>query len=261
MRELGLGLETDLALIATRGEVIDRGPYVVAVTPDDPEYRRGNLLVLRQPPQPGQLAWALDSFARELGTRPEIRHVTLSWRAAGEDVAPATRDELTAAGLTVELDDAMVGAPRPAAAPADIELRALAADELARVAELRFANDGPGGEAHRQFLRRRAAWHRDLVTRGAARFWGAFDAHTLVGSLGVVGLGALARYQNVVTARSHRGRGIASALLAVAGTAARAAGAEQLVIVAEAGSAAAQLYARAGFQAADRTVTAFRRVV
>jgi hypothetical protein len=38
----GVGRATELALIATRGQVIDRGAYVVARTPDDPGYYHGN---------------------------------------------------------------------------------------------------------------------------------------------------------------------------------------------------------------------------
>ncbi len=260
----GVGRATELALIATRGEVIDRGAYVVARTPDDPSYHHGNLLVLPAPPRPGELAWALALFAREVATSPAVRHVTLSWRgdaggAPGGPHAPGVHDELVAAGFAIEVTQAMVArAPRPASPPPGIELRPLAPDELARAAELRFVGgDGHDG-AYRQFLHRRAAWQRDLVSRGSARFWGAFDDRTLVASLGVVRLGPLGRYQDVQTAQSHARRGIATALLAVAGGEAIAAGATQLVIMTAAGSAAARVYERAGFRTVERIVSACR---
>jgi hypothetical protein len=53
-RVQSLGLATDLALIATRGRVIDRGAYLVAVTQDDPGYYRGNMIVLLAPLRPGR---------------------------------------------------------------------------------------------------------------------------------------------------------------------------------------------------------------
>ena len=147
---------------------------------------------------------------------------------------------------------------RPVPPPAAIALRLLAPDELARAAELRFVGGDGHDEAHRQFLHRRAAWQRDLVSRGIARFWGAFDDRTLVGSLGVVRLGALGRYQDVQTATSHGRRGIAAALLSAAGRAAIAGDATQLVIKTASGSDAERVYARAGFGTVERIVSACR---
>jgi len=255
-----VGLATDLALIATRGDVIDRGAYLVAVTPGDPDYYYGNLLVLPAPLRPGQLAWALALFAREVAARGTVHHVTLCWDLGdGDAEPPGATDELVAAGLEVEVTHVMVaGALQPAAPPPGIELRPLAPDELARAAELAFANDTAHDEAQRQFRRRRAAWQRDLVTRGAGRFWGAFDDRTLVGSLGLVRLGRLGRYQDVLIASSHRRRGIAAALLAISAQDACAAGVEQLVIQTEWGSDAKRVYERAGFRAIERLVSACR---
>jgi GNAT superfamily N-acetyltransferase len=266
----GVGLATDLALIAMRGQVIDRGAYVVARTPDDPGYYHGNLLVLAGPPRPGELAWTLELFAREVATLPAVRHVTLSWSARGEPSpgspggpgvagVPDVHDELIAAGFGLEVTHVMVAdALRPAPPPAAIELRPLAPDELARAAELRFVGGDRHDEAHRQFLHRRAAWQRDLVSRGVARFWGAFDDRTLVASLGVVRLGQLGRYQDVQTTPSHCRRGIAAALLSAAGGEAVAAGVTQLVIKTASASDAERVYARAGFRTVERIVSACR---
>jgi GNAT superfamily N-acetyltransferase len=155
-------------------------------------------------------------------------------------------------------------AVRASAAPRGIELRPLTPDELARAAELVFAIGNGRSEAYRQFLHRRAAWQRDLVTRGLARFWGAFEDETLVGSLGLVRLGddrrgtRLGRYQDVQTAPSHRRRGIAGALLAVAAAEVVTAGIEPLVIKTGSGSEAERVYERVGFRTIERTVSACR---
>jgi GNAT superfamily N-acetyltransferase len=261
VRSLGLG--TDLALIATRGRVLDRGSYLVALTPDDPGDYHGNMLVLPGPPRPGELASWLERFAREVAIDPAIRHVTLCWddqtTVTGVAGAAGAADELTRAGFELATTHVMTArAVRAPAAPRDIELRPLAADELARAAELAFALGNGRTEAYRQFLHRRAAWQRDLVTRGAARFWGAFDDRTLVGSLGLVRIPPRGRYQDVQTAPSHRRRGIASALLAVAAAEACADGIAELVIRTGSGSEAEQVYGRAGFCTIERTVSACR---
>ena len=70
----------------------------------------------------------------------------------------------------------------------------------------------------------------------------------------------LARYQEVQTAESHRGRGIASALLVVAGRWARAKSEDvPLVIVADAGTPAGRLYRRMGFALAETLICATKR--
>src|SRR5512140_3296021 len=252
-----LGLATDLALIATRGRVVDRGTYLVAVTPDDPGYHHGNLLVLPGPPRPGELVPSIELFAREVAVDPAIRHVTLCWDGVTGELGAA--GELAGAGFAIDTTLVMTARTVHAAAvPPGIELRLLGPDELARAAELAFAVGGDEHEATRQFLHRRAAWQRDLVTRGAAHFWGAFDDRTLVGSLGLVKLGRLGRYQDVQTAPSHRRRGIASALLSAAAGEATRAGVEQLVIKTRSGSEAGRVYERVGFRTIERTVSACR---
>lgn len=275
-----LGLATDLALIATRGRVVDRGDYLVAITPDDPGYYYGSMLVLPGPPQAGELAFALERFAREIAVDPAVRHVTLCWD--GVTGAAGAAGEMIAAGFTLDTTHVMtahahaVRAAHAVPAPRDIELRPLAPDELARAAELAFALGDRPHEAYRQFLHRRAAWQRDLVTRGVARFWGAFEDQTLAGSLGLVtlvglvgrgrggaaalprGIDRIGRYQDVQTAPSHRRRGIAAALLAVAAGDAITAGIEQLVIRTVSGSEAERVYERTGFRTIERTVSACR---
>lgn len=74
-------------------------------------------------------------------------------------------------------------------------------------------------------------------------------------------LGDSARYQYVLTEPEHRGRGLARHLLTVAGRWATARGARTLVIVAEEGSAAARLYAHAGFTPGTVSYDAYRGAV
>jgi len=248
-----LGLSTDLGLLERRGKLIDRGDYVVAVTPDDPGYYYGNLLVLPAPPQVGELAYWIRRFADELGRDPAIRHVTFRWDGITGELG--ARDELVAAGFTIESDQVMTARELVAPMPAEIEIRPLLLDEVLAIAELGFAIGDRHDETYRRFLQRRAAWKRELVASGEARFWGAFDAGTLVGSLGLVPLGDVLRYQDVQTAVSHRRRGIASALLAAAAQEARSG---TLVIVALPDSDAARVYERVGFRVAERTASACR---
>lgn len=251
MNVYGLALTTELGLAATRGRVIDRGDYLVVETPDDPGYYYGNLLVLPAPPQLGEVAFWSRRFADELGERS---HTTLWWDGTTGDLGAA--DELLAAGFTLEQPQVMTAAHLACAGDAALPIRTLEPDEVLATAELAWAVGDRHDEAYRSFLQRRAAWHRDLVARGTAHFHGAFDGDALVASLGLVELGALARYQDVQTLTAYRGRGLASALL-VAGAAASP-GTRSLVILAEPDSIASRVYERVGFRVVERTASACR---
>lgn len=255
-----LALTTELALAASRGRVIDRGDYLVVETPDNPGYYDGNVLVLPAPPQVGEVAYWTRRFADELGKNPAIKHVTLWWDGITGDAGAV--DELRAHGFTILTNQVMVAdevvAPTPPFEPA-LPVRPLASDEVLATADLAYTIGDRHDETFRLFLERRAAWHRDLVERNLATFWGAFEADRLVASLGLAWLDeSFARYQDVQTLPSHRGRGLATALLLTSARAAFVRGCEHVVIVAEPDSEAARMYARIGFRTVERTASARR---
>jgi GNAT superfamily N-acetyltransferase len=249
MQVRSVGLQTDLEIVAMHGTIVDRGDYLVARSPNEPDYYYGNLLVLPAAPQVGEVAYWTRRYAEELGDTPAIRHVTLAWDGIAGDIGAVA--ELTAAGFAIERTLVMT-ASRVAPAPYDGELRELAPGDFDAVAELSFAIADRHDDGYRRFLERRAARERDLVERGLARFFGAFAGATLIGSLGLVPLGARARYQDVQVASAHRRRRIATALLAAAAATTTA----QLIIVTTPGSAAEQVYARAGFTPLERIASA-----
>jgi GNAT superfamily N-acetyltransferase len=251
VRIRSLALQTELALAATRGTVTDRGDYIVVETADDPGYYYGNLLVLPAAPQVGEVAYWTRRFADELGKKPGIDHVTFWWDGVGGD-AGAT-DELAAADFTIERSIVMT-ADAIADATSPWPIRTLLPDEVLATAEIAYAIGDRHDESYRAFLQRRAAWDRELVARGVAAFYAAFNGAQPIASLGLVRLGALARFQDVQTLAPYRRHGVASALLAAAAVDAR----ERLVILAQADSTGERVYSRAGFRAVERTASACR---
>jgi GNAT superfamily N-acetyltransferase len=145
-----------------------------------------------------------------------------------------------------------------AAASSAVNVRVLEPDDVPETSDLAWAIGDRHDESYRAFLDRRAAWFQRLVARGLAKFWGAYDADSLVASLGLVPLGSVARYQDVQTATDHRRRGLATALLQASARDALESGAERVVIIAEPGSEAARVYERVGFRITERTSSACR---
>jgi GNAT superfamily N-acetyltransferase len=250
-----LALATELGLARTRGQVTDRGDYLVVETPDDPSYAHGNLLVLPAPPQVGEVAYWTRKFASELGGNPAIKHVTLWWDGTSGDAGAV--DELRAAGFEISVHQFMAATTVDAPATS-FEIRPLRPDEVEATADIGWILGDRHDEQYRSFLDRRATWHGALVARGAATFWGAFDEGKLVATLGLVPLGDVARYQDVQTLPSHQRRGIAGALLAASARHAIAGGVERVVIMAELEGGASRVYERVGFRIIEKMAWAFR---
>ena len=242
-----IGLDTELALALTQGEVVDRGAYLVVRTPDNPGYHLGNCLVLDLPPRTGEVGSWQHVFEDEFRDLPAVRHVALRWQG---DPAPLV--ELVVAGFKIEITGVWT-ASTIAPASSVFDVRALRAEEMTTVSALTFAIADDHSEAYRQFLNRRTAWKARMIDRGTATWYGAFDGSTLVGSLGLVAFDRIARFQDVQTAATHRRRGIASSLLAAVARA----NIDRYVILAEPNSEAARVYKRAGFvETEERLVSA-----
>jgi ribosomal protein S18 acetylase RimI-like enzyme len=252
-----LALTTELALAASRGRVTDRGDYLVVETPDNPGYYDGNALVMPAAPQVGEVAFWMRRFADELGKNPAIKHVTLWWDGTKGDLGAI--DELRAAGFVVMTNEVMVADTVSVALEPTLPIRELSPDEVLATADLAYTIGDRHDDSYRLFLDRRAAWHRELVLRNAATFWGAFHGDGLVASLGLAWLDeALARYQDVQTHPSYRKRGLASALLVTSARAAFQRACEHVVIVVEPGTEASRIYERLGFRVVERTANARR---
>jgi ribosomal protein S18 acetylase RimI-like enzyme len=126
---------------------------------------------------------------------------------------------------------------------------------------VRLAVDDDPSPAHREFAQRRAVEARRLMEQGHGEYFGAFVDGVARASLGIVTDGSgLARYQAVETHPHHRRKGLASALLVAAAEAALTRlGATTLVIVADPGYVAIELYRALGFSDTERQVQLQRK--
>lgn len=243
---VGPGAWTDLAVNLLAGaEITDHGNHLEIHTPANPTFQWGNCIQV------------LDAEAADDAERWVARHRELLPDAAHLAIGlprEPTPGVWEAQGLEVSREQAL-GARHVAtrAAASGYTIRPMTSDadwlgyEALFCAEHERERRHPGPAEYAEFTHRRAVARRALAEAGQGRFFGAFAGDRVVGHCGLVLCGDVGRFQSVLVDADHRRRGLASALVGVAAGWGLAAGAVQLVILAEAGSVAEALYRGLGF--------------
>ncbi len=259
-----LGYRTDVALRILEGaDVVEHKGYLVIRSPADPLFRWGNFLLI-PPPAAGEAGRWCERFQEAF---PDACHIALGVNVA--DAAAVDAAEFAAWGFGVECHAVLTAAAVRPPLKADLEadVRPLSGDEDWRQsAELRIAGmELAGGReaGHVEFLRTRAVRARTVTEAGHGTWFGAFDDGHLVAQLGVMRAGpGTVRYQDVETHPQWRRRGLAGALVYLAGVHALAwSGVRTLVIVAEPEGDAIRLYRSAGFADAEAQLALARAPV
>lgn len=253
-----LELITDLLAMSGATEIEAHPDRIIQRTPDEPDFWFGNRLIFSDPPE--DAAAAIAQFRADL---PDVRHICIAWDIPNLPLGPV-QALFEGSGLTVDQGDVLTlkGDLHRAPVPEGIVLRAFEPKDWAQSHDIAMEiarDEGMTMTGHRAYLEGRAKARKWQIEAGLAQWFGAFDGGLLVGDMGIVQSHTHIRYQVVQTRKSHRGRGIASALLGFALDWARARAPEALpVIVADAGSDAGRLYRRAGFAPTETTVIAWR---
>lgn len=258
MRDLPLGLATDIAVLELMGSAVeDRDDHLVVRTPDNPLFHWGNCIFVTDPDTVDDVDRWVDTFRVAV---PEA-----DWLAIGLSRMPTDPPKWTERGIALELDDVLAAATLPVqtAVPAGYTVRPLAGDGdweqfVGRDLALNEESGQYEQQSHERFARARARAYRALAQQDNAFFVGAFAGDTMVGELGIVRCGDKARYQTVATDPAHRGRGICSHLLGRAGAWAAQQGCLSFVIVTGATNPAGRVYRRAGFELVAPIVSAYR---
>ncbi len=248
-----LGYRTDLMVRRLAGSSItDRERYLVVRSPHNPLFHWGNFLLFRSVPAEDEIEDWIRVFVGEF---PDATYVAL-----GVDGTTGLTDfHVASTGLEVERDVVLSTQSLRRARPSSEGhiLRELGSDEdWNQVLDLRLdvsRDDGPLPADHGCFLERSTDEARWLVEAGHGAYFGAFSDDRLCSMVGIVSDGGrVARFQNVATRADRRRRGLAGDLLVQAGEFGLSElGARILVIVAEAGGPAAELYRSVGFRDAE----------
>lgn len=248
MEVASTGFRTDLALLQQGGSVVeDQGDHLVVRTPDNPTFWWGNfILVLDLAEAPDGERW-VECFRR---TFPESEHL-----AIGFDGTTGTADDLRwwkEAGYGAEAGAVLAASAvhPPGRIRRDAELRPLDSDaDWAGSVELRVRCRDLAGEAgFRAFAEAKAATYRRMSDKGTGRWFGAFLDGKVVSQLGVFSAGGgLVRYQTVETDPEYRRLGLAGSLVHHAGQYALDQLGDRLIIVADPGYHAVDIYRSVGF--------------
>lgn len=255
-----LALQSEAALWATRGSVVPRLGYWVVRTPSDASYYYGNLLLLPEAPLAETIPLWQARFAEEFAGH--VHHTTFWWDTG--ELSSAARHAFIDRGFTVETTEVLRRDPGLAwpniVTPLgpDIEIREISVAETPLLAALADRLSDRHDHVYFTFLQRRARWQAQLIQRGLAHFFACFADQRVVASLGIFVHHGLARYQDVQTDAAYRRRGLATALIGMAGQHHVVADTTTLTIHTEPNSDAARLYRQLGFGLVETTTSACR---
>lgn len=227
-------------------------------SPAEPDFWFGNRTVFFAPPDDpaAQIAQA----QRDV---PDVAPSVITWDIP--DLNPEVfRAALEAEGYEVETGVTLIGtqAARPGV-PDCVQFREITrtADWQA-VVELQtqiMVEEGYSPETIPPYMTSTFERRRKISNAGRGAWFGLFDGDLLVADMGVVWSPEIVRFQSVETRDTHRKRGLCSALLGEVSAFARAKTPKATqVIVSEANSPAARVYARAGFDVVEQVVSAVR---
>lgn len=245
---------TDLQILALRGSAIEpHADHLVVRTPDNPTYHWGNFIQVTSGDVADAERW-VGRFDQEF---PDAEHV-----AIGLPTMPPDVEHYRRLGLHLETDESLVATalPQQRPRPDGYLVRPLTPADWDHVVQISLAANTAHEElGYEQFLRAEIRARQELIERGIANWFGAFDqVGHLAADLGIVVLGDAARYQSVQTAQAHRRRGLAGHLLGVAARWAQDRGARSWVIVTKTTNDAGRLYRSCGFVPDAESVGAYR---
>ncbi len=251
-RVRSLAYRTDLVFARFGGTVLERGAYTVILTESNPGYHWGNYILFDDGPRRGDLARWKDLFDEELGKRIKAGHYAFGWDLCGEEAGEV--EEFLEAGFNLNRSLVLTAEAvvKPAKSGQTVVVRELVEDrEWEEATRGQIECRGPGHEywSYCEFMRLKMQGYRDMSLAGLGKWFGAFLDGSLVASLGIFRDGTVGRFQNVVTNREHRNKGICRALVYETSVfALMTMGIERLVMVADEDYFAARIYESLGFR-------------
>ncbi len=245
------------------GVVQDHGEYISVETPGNPGYFWGNYLIFDGPPAEGdEFRWR-ERFKARFSGNPQIRHETYNWENRNS-TEPKIGGFLKAGfSLGKQLTMAAIELTRPKKWNADLEIRSLESrgDWEAALENQVLVHGAEFGRQHyREYRKRKNDRYQKMIAVGLGFWFGAFLKGRLVGDLGLFYGDQLGRFQLVSTHPEYRRCGVCSTLLYHVGVLAlKTMPIKTLVISADDGYFAKDIYASLGFDVREETLGLLKR--
>ncbi len=252
MEVQSLGYRTDLIFPKFDGQILDRGDYLVILTPTNPTYYWGNFLLFSNPPSDGDRENWKTIFSKEIGSWIDAEHFAFGWDTAmGElgEIKPFLDEGF-------DLNQSVVLATQQVTMPPkynqEVVIRPLAEDwewKQATQNQITCRELGHNLEGYQVFKQDQMKRYHQKVNAGLGLWFGAFLGKRLVADLGVFSAEGLGRFQQVGTHPDYRHRGICGALVYQASCyALEHLKINTLVMVADENYHAAKIYESVGYQ-------------
>jgi len=257
------GLQSEFIFHDMEAITTDHGDYLSVLTPDNLEYFYGNFLLYPAPPKAGDIdAWR-DRFAEVFDLYPAVRHETFQWLPTGS-ADPEALVEFRQAGFRVDevsvLSATTVHTDKPP--PEGVSFRPITTGaEWLAVTDAQSAEGFPGipVEEFRRYKDAMFANYRRMAEQGLGDWWGAFKGDTLVADMGLFFGKGVGRFQSVETAPEHRRQGICRAMVYYVSKQGFAAHPGiSLILHAEAGEVAREIYRSVGYEEIEVLQSVFR---
>lgn len=266
MRTLkSLGYRSDLMMIQNIGTVREYPDVIQGITPDNPGYYWGNLLVFRETLTLASLSTWQDRFTELFKDYPDVRHIALGWDETQTcDFSPNVFQEQD---LILEELDVLTSSQttlvRPPHHREDLEIRTLQTDaewDEATELQIQVGLEFYSEVSYRTYKVRQMQKLRMCTQQDLGHWFGAYLEGVLVADLGLFNNEDIGRFQNVETHPGYRKQGIAQTLVYEASK--RALQKEpqlQLIIVAEHASPAMRMYTHVGYSVTEHQWGLWRR--
>jgi len=255
-----LAYMTDLSILAFQGRIEDKGEYLVAETPDNPDYFWGNMLVMKNAPRAEDFKTWLDLFQKEFSHQPLIKHMTFGWdspEALEGDCQPFIEQgfELEKSIILTVKNNELVQPKHPCP---ELEVRGLKSDEEWEQAIQNQIASRKGDlkeELYAPFKRKQMQKNRAMAEAGLGNWYGAFLNDKLVADCGLFIFDSVGRFQSVGTHPEFRSRGFCGNLIyQVSRQALADKKAEILVMAADPEYHAARIYESVGFKPTEKAI-------
>jgi len=258
MKAKSLGYQTDLIFPKFDGKILDRGDYLVILTPDNPRFHWGNFLLFKSPPKREDFQLWKNIFHREIASHLDVHHIAFGWDTVKGEAGDA--EAFVDAGFkvfkSVVLSTNKVRAPTNF--NTDVVIRPLCGDsEWQQAINNQIACREPDHdiESYTQFKIDQMLRYRKMTKAGVGHWFGAFLGDKMVADLGIFQVDNRARFQSVVTHPDYRRLGICGTLVYKSSRYAfEKMNVKTLVMIADEEYHAARIYESVGFVPKERQV-------